>query len=220
MDTVVVNELTKTFDTTPVLRDMSFTLPQKSFLVVTGPSGCGKTTLLRLLAGLETPDTGEIFLEGRRASAPGRVQIPPHRRNLGFIFQSPALWPHMTVEQNILFGLKDMGKKEATERMTELMDKSAIGHLSGRYPDEISGGEARRVALARSLAPRPFCLLADEPLTNLDVALKDRLLEFTLQTIASGGSSLIYVTHDMEEASRVSTRRVDLSGSGGEENRA
>jgi len=206
---LTVNNVAKSFGKVNVLQEVNLNLEKSDFKVIVGSSGSGKTTLLRLIAGLETPDRGEIFINGKKMSSPGYA-FSPHKRNLGFVFQTSALWPHMTVEQNILFGLKGMPKKDAQQRLEELMDKISISYLKGRYPDEISGGEARRVALARSLAPQPLCLLMDEPLTNLDADLKDNLLYFIIDTLKESGTSLIYVTHDLREAEVITPRRLIL----------
>ncbi len=206
---IVMNGVAKSFGSVKVLQEVNLNLGNSEFMVIVGSSGSGKTTLLRLIAGLETPDRGEIFVNERKVSSPGYI-FPPHKRNLGFVFQASALWPHMTVEQNILFGLKGTPKKKANQRLEELLEKISIGHLKGRYPDEISGGEARRVALARSLAPKPLCLLMDEPLTNLDADLKDNLLYFIIDTLKESGTSLIYVTHDLREAEIITRCRLTL----------
>jgi len=154
---------------------------------------------------------GEIYINGHKVSSPGRV-ISPHKRGLGFIFQVSALWPHMTVEQNIRFGLNGLSKEKVKLKVEELLEKISISHLKDRYPDEISGGEARRAALARSLAPEPLCMLMDEPLTNLDAELKNNLLDFTLKTLKESNTSLIYVTHDMKEGESVSKNKLILTG--------
>jgi iron(III) transport system ATP-binding protein len=174
-------------------------------LVILGPSGSGKTTLLRLIAGLESPDEGEIYFNGLLASKPGWVLLP-HQRNIGFVFQSSALWPHMTVAQNILFGLNGLKKNETRERLKELLDMAHLKGLGQRYPDELSGGEARRVAIARCLAPQPRYLLMDEPLINLDPDLKEKMLSLIEETTRQTKAFLIYVTHDPEEATKLSGR--------------
>jgi iron(III) transport system ATP-binding protein len=179
--------------------EASFTLGREERLAVLGPSGCGKTTLLRLLAGLEIPDAGEILIQGQVASRPGWV-LPPGRRGLGFVFQEPALWPHMTVAAHVLFGLHGMSKDEARRRLAELMELTGLEGLEGRYPDQLSGGQARRVALARTLAPCPRCLLFDEPLTNLDEESKTRMLELIDRAAQLSGAALLYVTHNRGEA--------------------
>lgn len=208
---IAVNQLTKAYGDTKIIDGMSFELPAATSMVVVGPSGSGKTTLLRLIAGLETPDSGEIYSNGMLVSRGGWA-LEPHRRGIGFVFQSSALWPHMTVAENILFGLKALPRNEARQRTEELLAEASLTHLKNRYPDQISGGEARRVAILRSLAPRPASLLMDEPLTNLDAKLKDKLLLFIKETVKRTGSSLIYVTHDAGEASQLAEQVLSLAG--------
>ncbi len=176
-------------------------------LVVLGPSGSGKTTLLRLIAGLEAPDAGEILLGDAVVSGPDTL-VAPHERSLGFVFQTPALWPHMTVAQNVAFGLERAAV--AAGRVSDLLAAMEIDDLARRYPDQISGGEARRVALARALAPEPQLLLLDEPLTNLDRALKTRLLELMGRLVVHHATAL-HVTHDEDEAAALGDRVVRLT---------
>ncbi|MBM4287055.1 MAG: ATP-binding cassette domain-containing protein [Deltaproteobacteria bacterium] len=199
---IQVVELSKGYGTVAAVAGVSFTVPALGTLAVLGPSGSGKTTLLRLLAGLDLPDAGEIYLDGRLASRPGWA-LEPHRRGLGFLFQTPALWPHLTVAQNILFGLYKSPKKAAQERLEELLEQMSLTALARRYPYQISGGEARRVSLARTLAPRPRLLLLDEPLINLDPELKHHLLQLIKTTVTKSRGTLIYVTHDRQEAAAV-----------------
>ena len=162
---IEVRDLGKSFGNVRALNHLGFNVPDSDAVVILGPSGSGKTTLLRLVAGLEIPDHGEIFIDGELASEPGRV-LSPHQRGIGFVFQAPALWPHMTVAKNILFGLNGMPKQEASNRLDELLVQTGLTGLEQRYPSQLSSGQARRVALARTLAPKPRCLLMDEPLTN------------------------------------------------------
>jgi iron(III) transport system ATP-binding protein len=164
---ITVRQVTKYYGQTKALEEVSLSHNSLDPLIILGPSGGGKTTLLRLIAGLEMPDSGEIYLENCLASDPGWL-LPPHRRGIGFVFQSSALWPHMTVADNILFGVNHVPKDEARDRLNGLLESTGLKGLEGRYPDELSGGEARRVAIARCLAPRPKILLMDEPLINLD----------------------------------------------------
>lgn len=198
--------LCKSYDRkSPIIRDASFDLPDGSALAILGPSGSGKTTLLRLIAGLELPDDGTIWRDGEVISEPGWA-LAPHRRGMGFLFQSPALWPHMTVAQNIRFGLAGWARPAARQRLEELLAQTGLEALSDRFPHQISGGEARRAALARALAPRPACLLMDEPLTHLDADLKQEMLALILSSAAAARASLVYVTHDPAEAEVVSVR--------------
>jgi iron(III) transport system ATP-binding protein len=209
MEGIVLKEVSITYGTLKVLDNLNFALETGERIVIIGPSGCGKTTLLRLIAGLEMPEKGEIRIEGRVVSKPGWI-LPPNKRNLGFVFQAPSLWPHMTVEQNILFGLARHPEKNAHERLKEMMEKTSTSHLTGRFPDQISGGEARRVSIARALAPSPGFLLMDEPLTNLDKPLKKGLLAMINKLVEDEKLTLLYVTHDHEEASFITNRILTL----------
>jgi iron(III) transport system ATP-binding protein len=195
---ISVRNLSKRFQGKNALEEINFELAAGSRTAISGPSGSGKTTLLRLLAGLELPDQGEVHLDGILASRPGWA-LAPHLRHIGMVFQSPALWPHMTLAENIMFGLASYAKSEARDRLAELLDSCALQGLENRYPDQISGGEARRAALARALAPDPDILLMDEPLTNLNPELKDDLLAL-IHRVTSAVVTLIYVTHERREA--------------------
>lgn len=200
-----VQGLTKRFNSITIIDNITFSLSPKESIAVLGPSGSGKTTLLRLIAGLERPDRGEIHIGGRPVSDPKRM-VPPHERAVGFVFQEPALWPHFTVARNILFGLKHLPRRAARRMLSEILEATGLTGLEGRYPDEISGGEARRVSIARAIAPGPSCLLMDEPLVNLDAALKDRILRLILEIAEHRQVNMIYVTHDLSEAHRISGR--------------
>lgn len=206
---VVLKEVSINYGSRRVLDNLTFSLGKGERVAIVGPSGCGKTTLLRLIAGLEMPGTGEILIDGNVVSKPGWL-LPPNKRKLGFIFQAPSLWPHMTVEQNMMFGLARLPEKEAKERLKETMEKTSISHLSGRYPDQISGGEARRVSIARALAPAPQVLLMDEPLTNLDKPLKEGLLSMINKLAEDENVTLLYVTHDLDEAASITNRILTL----------
>lgn len=199
---IELNEISKTFDTQRVVDRVSLTIPDHARVALLGPSGSGKTTLLRLIAGLEKPDTGTITMDGRLMSSPGTM-VPPSERSIGFVFQSGALWPHMTVAENIRFALGDLAFGEQQLRTRSLLERMGIFTLSARYPDQISGGEARRVALARALAPRPSTLLFDEPLISLDRTLREVLLQLIIESVRETGSRMLYVTHDEYEAERI-----------------
>jgi ABC-type sugar transport system ATPase subunit len=202
---IIVKQVAKSFGEFNAVDHVSLELPDQTCSVILGPSGTGKTTLLRLIAGLEMPDSGEIYIDGALVSRPGQVTAP-HLRNLGFVFQSSSLWPHMTVAQNILFGLHGLPKNEAKNRLFELLENTSLTGLERRYPHQLSGGEARRVALVRTLASKPKNLLMDEPLTNVDPDLKARLLAFLNKTVQETHACLLYVTHDAEEAAQISDR--------------
>lgn len=202
-----VKNLVKHFGKVIAVDDVTFELQEGHSLAIFGPSGSGKTTLLRLIAGLDLPDEGEVFIDGTLMSQPGGA-IPPHRRRIGFMFQTAALWPHMTVAENILFGLHELSKPAATERLAELLARTDLAGFEQRYPAELSGGETRRVALARTLAPNPKILLMDEPLTNIDPDLKASLLSLVKKTVAKGRATLIYVTHDYDEGAQIAGENV------------
>jgi iron(III) transport system ATP-binding protein len=204
-----IKRLTKHYGRVKVLEELSLEVNDSGPLVILGPSGCGKTTLLRLIAGLEMPDAGEIHLQGSLASKPGWL-LRPHKRGIGFVFQTSALWPHMTAAENIVFGLKSGDKQQKQERLNELLEQIELQGFAKRYPDELSGGEARRVALARCLAPQPKFLLMDEPLTNLDADLKKRMLDLIKRAAAQTGALLIYVTHEQAEAEQMEGRVLAL----------
>lgn len=198
MASIRVTDLGKSYGGPPVLQGLSFELSQGERLVVLGPSGSGKSTLLRLLAGLDLPDAGEIWLGGRLASRPG-WGMPPYERAIGMAFQTPTLWPHMTVAQNLLFGL-DGDQAQKQQVLDELASAFELSDLLRRYPGQLSGGEARRVGLARALAPRRPILLLDEPLTNLNAELKASVLASTLKFVDTFHPTLLFVTHDLTEA--------------------
>lgn len=202
---IQLREVSKVYNKIKALHRVSLEIPAAGTLAVLGPSGSGKTTLLRLIAGLEVPDEGEVYLDGSLASSPAWT-LAPNKRSIGFVFQIAALWPHMTVAQNILFGLRRWPKPKKLVRLRELLDQTGLRELAGRYPDQISGGEARRVALARSLAPYPRFLLMDEPLTNLDEEIKCKLLAYIKEMVKQNQICLVYVTHDPAEAEQICDR--------------
>ena len=201
--------VTKRFGSAAAVSNITFAVGPGEAVVVLGPSGSGKTTLLRLVAGLEAPDEGEIRIEAVVASGRRRL-MPPHERSIGFVFQQPTLWPHMTAAQNVGFGLTGMSRSAASQRAREMLELTGTVQLADRYPDEISGGEARRGGGAPAHAPRPKRLLMDEPLTNLDPELRARMLGLVQQAARDTEASLLYVTHDADEADAISGRRLSL----------
>jgi iron(III) transport system ATP-binding protein len=195
-----LHQISKSFQPgAPVLRDISLQVEAGSVVCLLGPSGCGKTTLLRLVAGFEEPDAGEIYLIKRLVSRPGLV-VPPEQRHVGMVFQDYALFPHMTVSQNIQFGLFRWPAVWRRTRLTEMLRLVGLEGMAERYPHEISGGQQQRVALARALAPAPQLLLLDEPFSNLDVHLRQQLREEVQAILVQAGITTILVTHDQEEA--------------------
>ena len=191
-----INNLEKSFDR-PAVRDISLTLEKGRILCLLGPSGCGKTTLLRLIAGLEAPDRGNILFEGRDVT-----RKPVHLRQFGMMFQEFALFPHKNVFDNVAFGLQmlDLDAAQIEKRTTAMLDLTGLADLSQRSVSEISGGERQRVALARSLAPEPRLLMLDEPLGSLDRALRERLLVEIRTILKELMMTAIFVTHDQSEA--------------------
>lgn len=199
---LAINRLQKYYGNIKVLEELSLEADTHEPIIILGSSGTGKTTLLRLIAGLEEPDAGEIHLRGTLASRPGWMR-QPHERGIGFVFQTAALWPHLNVAQNILFGLNGMKQDKARDRLAELMEQIELKGFEKRYPDELSGGEARRVALARCLAPKPNFLLMDEPVTNLNPELKEKMLGLIKTTADKTKALLVYVTHERLEAEQI-----------------
>ena len=206
---ISLHGVSKSFGPIQAVEAVSLEARQGEIVVLQGPSGGGKSTLLRLISGLEVPDEGEVWLDGRCVSAPRRCEAP-HARGIGMVFQRSALWPHMTVAGNIRFGLGRSAPKETQARLSQLFEALELGPLAGRYPSQLSGGEARRVALARALAPRPRRLLLDEPLTSLDPALRERALRAILRQVEETEATLLYVTHDADEARLVGGRMVRM----------
>jgi iron(III) transport system ATP-binding protein len=181
------------------VRDVSFALQRGAIGCILGPSGCGKTTVLRCIAGFEPVVAGEIRLEGQVVSSPATV-VPPERRRIGMVFQDYALFPHLSIAENISFGLRTLGAPERAARVDELAQLVGLGGSLSAYPHQISGGQQQRVALARALAPRPELLLLDEPFSNLDIDLRERLSLEVREIIKASGTTAVMVTHDQHEA--------------------
>lgn len=200
-----LHNATKQFagNTEPAVDRVSLTLPHGDILGLVGPSGCGKTTLLRLVAGFESPDRGSIEIAGR-VVASHQHWIPPEQRDIGIVFQDYALFPHMNVRDNVGFGLRSRNPERAKQRIAEILALVGLEALAKRYPHELSGGQQQRIALARALAPQPKLILLDEPLSNLDIQVRLRLREEVRDILKATGISAIFVTHDQEEALAIS----------------
>lgn len=183
----------------PAVNDASFDLAEGKLLALVGESGSGKTTMLRMLAGLETPDAGEIRLDGVTISSPRGV-LAPERRGIGLVFQSHALFPHLTVEGNITFGLRHWSRDERAEIVPSVLDLVGLSGYRKRYPHELSGGERQRIALARALAPNPRLLLLDEPFSSLDARLRQSVRDETRAILLERKATAVFVTHDTGDA--------------------
>jgi iron(III) transport system ATP-binding protein len=202
-----IDRVTRRYGPVTAVKDVSLEIASGEFLALVGPSGCGKTTLLRLLAGFLTPDTGHILRGDTGLSGPGQA-VPPEARGMGMVFQSYALWPHMTVYRNIAFGLeiRRVGRDAARARVAKALEQVRLGGLEARYPTELSGGQQQRVALARSLVVEPAILLLDEPLSNLDARLREEMRWELKRLQRATGITFVYVTHDQAEAMALSDR--------------
>jgi len=206
------DNVSKSFGDVRAVHDLSLAMGAGQFLALLGPSGCGKSTTLRLLAGLETPDAGDIWLDGR-CVASQRDWVPPETRRVGMVFQDYALFPHLTIGENIAFPLNHSSRTQRQQRVDELLDLVGLNGLARRYPHQISGGQQQRVALARALAPVPAVVLLDEPFSNLDAALRQSTRAEVQSILAHAGATTILVTHDQEEAfSLADTVAVMLGG--------
>ena len=194
-----VENLRHAYGQQEVVRGLSFSLARGAIGCLLGPSGCGKTTVLRCIAGFEGIQEGEIRLAGKVVSGRG-VMLPPERRRIGMVFQDYALFPHLPVSGNIAFGLHAMAAPERVARVAQLAQLVGLSASLDKYPHEISGGQQQRVALARALAPRPELLLLDEPFSNLDVDLRERLSLEVRDIIKASGATAVLVTHDQQEA--------------------
>jgi len=202
-DDLVIRGLAKSFDDVPAVRHVSFSVRRGDFYSLLGPSGCGKTTTLRLIAGFERPDEGQILLRGQDVAG-----FPPHLRNVNTVFQHYALFPHLTVEENVGYGLRQQGlpKEEAARRLKEALTTVRLTELATRRPRELSGGQQQRVALARALVNEPAVLLLDEPLAALDLKLRKAMQSELKKLQERVDITFLYVTHDQEEALTLSDR--------------
>jgi len=214
MSTIKISNLIKSFGKTEVIKDMDLVIKDGWFVTFLGPSGCGKTTTLRCISGLETPDKGMITVDGKAIfSSADRINLPPGNRSLGLVFQNYALWPHMTVKQNINFGLYKSGltKEEKNQKVSHSIKVMGLDNLEERYPHELSGGQQQRVSVARMVVVEPKILLFDEPLSNLDAKLRMKLRSELKRLHHELKATTVYVTHDQVEALALSDQIVVMN---------
>ena len=204
MDLLLLDGVSKRFSPTdpPAVDGLSLRVAEGEILALLGPSGCGKTTTLRLIAGLENPDAGTITLRGQVVAGPGRA-VPAEERGIGIVFQDYALFPHLTVADNVAFGLPRAARRSRVEPVLDLV---GLGGFGPRYPHELSGGQQQRVALARALAPAPALMLLDEPFSNLDADLRAQMRDEVERILRTSGTTAVFVTHDQEEAFTLADR--------------
>ena len=202
-----IEDLHVSFGTTKVLQGINLDIEPGEFFAFLGPSGSGKSTLLRAIAGFGPVPEGRILIEGKDIAA-----LPPWKRDVGMVFQNYALWPHLTVQKNVAFGLKErkVARAEITERVAEALDMVGLSHLADRHPSQLSGGQQQRIALARTIVVRPRLLLLDEPLSNLDANLRVQMRTDILKLQRKLGLTTVFVTHDQEEANTISDRMAVL----------
>ena len=197
--------VSKRFGRTAAVADVSFHLEPGEIACLLGPSGCGKTTLLRIAAGIEKPDSGRLLFDGQEMAGPSRF-VPPEKRNIGLMFQDFALFPHLSILENVAFGLKNLPPEEARTIARHALQRVGLAHYAANYPHHLSGGEQQRVALARALVPRPQVMLMDEPFSGLDQRLRESVRAETLTLLRETRASCLLVTHDPIEAMGLADR--------------
>ena len=198
-------DISKRFGRTAAVADVSFSLKPGEIACLLGPSGCGKTTLLRIAAGIEKPDSGRLLFDGQEMAGPARF-VPPEKRNIGLMFQDFALFPHLSIIENVAFGLKNLPPEEARTIARHALERVGLAHYAANYPHHLSGGEQQRVALARALVPRPQVMLMDEPFSGLDQRLRESVRAETLTLLRETRASCLLVTHDPVEAMGLADR--------------
>ncbi len=208
---IKLNKISHLYGKKSVLEDLSVSFETNKLTCLLGSSGCGKTTILRLIAGLEIPKSGQIKVADKIVTDNDHILFPPHKRDVGFIFQDLALWPHFTVYKNIAFGLKERKERNVKETVFEILKFFGIQEHAEKYPHQLSGGQKQLVAISRALVLKPKILLMDEPLSNLDVKLKRRILQHIKSLIQNFDLSIIYVTHDHKEAFTIADKIVVLN---------
>lgn len=211
---VEIDNVFKSYDGIPAVNGVSLNIEKGERVVILGPSGCGKTTLLRMLAGFIHPDKGRVIIDGLTVANDGKCFIEPENRQVGMVFQDLALWPHMSVYGNLEFGLKAkrIPREERDKRIADILGKVQMTQFKNGFPGDLSGGQQQRIALARALVMQPKILLMDEPLSNLDIDLNLLLRKEILRLQNELGITMLYVTHDRDEAFSLATRIVVMGG--------
>jgi len=212
---IKLNNITHTYGIKPVLHDLTLDIEANQLTCLLGGSGCGKTTILRLIAGLEIPHSGKITIDNKIVTENGQILIPPYQRNIGFIFQDLALWPHFTVYKNIAFGLTERKpacrqgrKKDVKDTVFKMLEFFELQEHAEKYPHQLSGGQKQLIAISRSLVLKPKILLMDEPLANIDVKLKRKILEHIKKLKQNFDLTIVFVTHDHKETFAIADKIV------------
>ncbi len=211
MHIIELKNITHAYGTKKVLEDLSLNIGSGRLTCLLGGSGSGKTTILRLIAGLETPEKGKIFIQDKLVTDEQQILVPPDERTLGFIFQDLALWPHFTVYQNVAFGLEERKDQHIEKKVFEILSFFGLKAFAEKYPHQLSGGQQQLVAISRALVLEPKILLMDEPLSGLDVKLKRKILEHIKDLKKNFDVTLIYVTHDHREAFTIADQIIVLN---------
>ena len=207
---IKLNNISHSYGNNAVLHNLTLNVEAHKLTCLLGGSGCGKTTILRLIAGLEIPQAGQVVMEDKTVTENGQIFFQPHQRNTGFIFQDLALWPHFTVYKNIAFGLTERNEKNVRDTVFKMLGFFGLQEHAHKYPHQLSGGQKQLVAISRSLVLKPKILLMDEPLSNLDVKLKRKILEHIKNLKQNFDLTIIYVTHDHKEAFAIADKIVVL----------
>ncbi|RUA08845.1 MAG: hypothetical protein DSY82_06500 [Flavobacteriia bacterium] len=211
MPIIELKNITHAYGKKRVLQNISLNIEPGKLTCLLGGSGSGKTTILRLIAGLEIPEKGEIYIENKLVTNDSNILIPSNKRNLGFIFQDLALWPHFTVFENIAFGLKERRTQQIEQKVSEILSFFDLQAFAEKYPHQLSGGQQQLVAISRALVLEPKILLMDEPLSGLDVKLKRKILEHIKDLKKNFDVTLVYVTHDHREAFAIADQIIVLN---------
>jgi iron(III) transport system ATP-binding protein len=206
---LTLEDITRTYGDAAALAGVSLDISPGEIICLLGPSGCGKTTLLRVIAGIERPTSGRVLINNRVVAGPG-LHVPPELRSVGLMFQDFALFPHLTILDNVAFGLKTLAKDERERAARSILERVGLAAFASAYPSTLSGGQQQRVALARAIVPRPAVMLMDEPFSGLDIQLRDAMQEETLSLLRETRATSLIVTHNPEEAMRLGDRIVVL----------